>query len=352
VLTHVYGSRFAKERNWRAIGAFLWARFCRVYPASLFTTAVLLLAIAVGSMQVATSFSFVAQLTANLLLMQVPWLDAVIINQPSWSISAEFYAYLLFPFLVPIIIRLPSRTALVLGIVLLLEIAVFHTILDSQISGWGALTRSLPEFTAGVFAYRFYRERLFRTIWEKGTTLIVIIAMITGVGFAGVLDGLVVPLLWALLLGAVCNSGRMRLVINARPLRWLGDISYSVYIFQTAAFSLAAGMSGQLVAHGFGGIRYEAVVVFLATASGVLVHRCVDVPARAALRRLPAQMRSAWRSDTGPRAFRGCFLRCARPFPAGPRQRTAPHLQHSQTRPRSHRQCSLRSGPCIPRPSD
>jgi peptidoglycan/LPS O-acetylase OafA/YrhL len=287
VLTHVYGSRFARGRNWQAIGKFLWARFCRVYPANVFTTAVLILAVTVGRTPVATSFSFKAQLVANLLLMQVPWLDAVIINQPSWSISAEFYAYLLFPFLIPIISALRSRTALVIGIVLLIEIALFHTVLDSQISGWGALARALPEFTAGAFAYRFYCERLLRTIWEKDATFIVIILMIIVVCFAGVLDGLIVLLLLALLLAAVCNSGCMRLIINASPLRWLGSVSYSIYIFQTAAFSLAAGISGMLVEHGFGGVLYEVIAVLLAIASGALVHRCVDVPARAALRRLP-----------------------------------------------------------------
>jgi peptidoglycan/LPS O-acetylase OafA/YrhL len=35
VLTHVYGRRFGEERNWRTVNRFLWARFCRIYPASL-----------------------------------------------------------------------------------------------------------------------------------------------------------------------------------------------------------------------------------------------------------------------------------------------------------------------------
>src|SRR5207248_4950980 len=36
VLTHVYGRRLTDGKSWPAIGRFLWARFCRIYPASLF----------------------------------------------------------------------------------------------------------------------------------------------------------------------------------------------------------------------------------------------------------------------------------------------------------------------------
>ena len=36
VLTHVYAATSCEEWSWRAVGRFLWARFCRIYPASLF----------------------------------------------------------------------------------------------------------------------------------------------------------------------------------------------------------------------------------------------------------------------------------------------------------------------------
>jgi peptidoglycan/LPS O-acetylase OafA/YrhL len=75
---------------------FLWARFCRIYPALLFTTAVFVMVFIPGRVHLSAGFSLTGQLTANIFLMQVPWLNAVIINQPSWSISAEFYAYSAF----------------------------------------------------------------------------------------------------------------------------------------------------------------------------------------------------------------------------------------------------------------
>jgi peptidoglycan/LPS O-acetylase OafA/YrhL len=224
--------------------------------------------------------------------MQVPWLDEVVINSPSWSISAEWYAYLIFPFAAPMIFRLRRYTAGVVCVALLIEIAVYHTIFSYRQpgEGWGALVRALPEFTVGMFAYRFYGESLFRKIWEKDVVLISTIGMIAAASLLGAPGGLIVILLLALLLASVCNTGRAAAILNARPLRWLGEVSYSVYIFQILPFMVVVSVSGMLAAYGISGSRFEIIAALFAFGSGVLVHRCVDVPARAALRRLPDRM--------------------------------------------------------------
>ena len=292
VLTHVYGRRLSEERNWRTVSRFLWARFCRIYPASLFTTIVFVLAFTIGKLPFPGSASFTGQLIAPLFLMQVPWLHEVVINSPSWSISAEWYAYLLFPFVIPMIYRLRAFSAGAVCVALLIEIVMFHTILSYRqpAEGWGALVRALPEFTVGLFAYRYYTERLFRKIWDKDVVLIAIATTIAAGCLLGAPDSLAVILLPALLLAAVCNSGRAAGVLNATPLRWLGEVSYSVYIFQTLPFIVAVSLAGTLANHGISGFRFEVIAASFTFGCCVLVHRCVDVPARAALRRLPYRM--------------------------------------------------------------
>jgi peptidoglycan/LPS O-acetylase OafA/YrhL len=294
VLTHVYASRLSGEPSWPVIGKFIWARFCRIYPASLFTTAVFVLAFTVGKLSFPAGASFKEQLIAALLLLQVPWLDGIVINPPSWSISSEWYAYLLFPFVVPVICRLRGRTAALLGVALLIGIAVDHMIFthEEQNRGWGALLRALPEFTVGAFTYRSYSERLFRTVWEKDATYVGVMAMLIAACLVGVSDGPVVVLLLALLVASVCNCGRIAGILNARPLRWLGDVSYSVYIFQAVPFMFAIALAPILVAHGLGGSIFLAIAVLFAFGGGVLVHRCVDLPVRAALRRLPDRVKA------------------------------------------------------------
>jgi len=292
VLAHVYGHRLADDRGLRAVGKFLWARFCRVYPASLFVVSIFVLQYATNRLAFPPAVSFKAQLTASLLLMQVPWLNEVVINGPSWSISAEWYAYLLFPVIVPIILRLQSRMAALVCMSLLILIGIDHMIFthEQQNFGWGALVRAALEFTVGIFAYRSYQEHLLRKIWEKDATLIVIGILMITLCLVGVSDGLVVIMMPFLLLASVCNSGRMAVILNARPLHWLGEVSYSVYIFQILPIMVVTTMSGILVAQGLRGIPFEVITALFAIGSGVLVHRCVDVPTRAALRRLPERL--------------------------------------------------------------
>ena len=288
ILTHVYGRRIGGERKWNAIGRFFWARFCRIYPASLFTTAIFVMQYATGRLPFPPGVSFEKQLTAALLLMQVPWLDTVVINGPSWSISAECYAYLLFPFVVPTIYRLKAPTAATIGLMILIAIAISGS--QTQVFGWGALERALPEFTVGVLAYRCYSERLFRKIWEKDATLVAVGMMLIWASLTNLPDGLIVILLSTLLLASASNAGRMAIILSTRPLRWLGEVSYSVYIFEILPLTAAASLAGFLVAVGFGGFRFEMIAVLFVIGSGMLVHRCVDVPVRAALRRLPNRM--------------------------------------------------------------
>jgi peptidoglycan/LPS O-acetylase OafA/YrhL len=175
---------------------------------------------------------------------------------------------------------------------LLLAVAADHTVFshEQQNFGWGALIRALPEFLVGAFAYRFYSEGIFRRFWEKDATLIGVSMIIAAACLADVSDGAIVVLLLALLLASVHNSGKLTVFFNARTLRWLGEASYSIYIFQILPFMVAVGLSGMFVSSGLGGSRFQVIATLFAIGGGVLVHRCIDVPARAALRRLPDRM--------------------------------------------------------------
>jgi peptidoglycan/LPS O-acetylase OafA/YrhL len=88
----------------------------------------------------------------------------------------------------------------------------------------------------------------------------------------------------------VWNSGKITGFLNARTLRFLGEASYSIYIFQILPFTVAVSLAGMFVAHGLGGSRFQVIATLFAIGGGLLVHRRVDTPIRAALRRLPDRL--------------------------------------------------------------
>ena len=102
ILAHVYGREFSSGRaSWKD---FLIARFARIYPAHLTIMILFLVYISVfGSIgfnynldryRVDTFIEHILLIDAWGVSNTLSW------NYPSWSISAEFFAYFLFPILV------------------------------------------------------------------------------------------------------------------------------------------------------------------------------------------------------------------------------------------------------------
>jgi peptidoglycan/LPS O-acetylase OafA/YrhL len=296
VLTHVYGRQVADECSWGVVRKFLWARVCRIYPAAIFTALVYAVIYPSGVLSLAPG-AFARQFLAAVTLMQVPWLDPIVVNGPGWSVSAELYAYLLFLILAPAIMRWRATALALLMMAMMLAICIDHAlVVPDRNWGWSTLARALPEFIAGMAMYRVYQSPLHRLFCSDAALLVIMAALACGY-FLAVSDAVIVPLLPPLLLASVSNAGHLGRWLDIRPLRWLGDISYSVYIFQMVPLTLMISLSDIFVAVGIRGTLYEITAFCLVLGFGAIVHRRVDVPARAALRRLPVR----WAAIAAPR---------------------------------------------------
>lgn len=286
VLTHVYLDAFITKTSWRSVGAFLWVRLARIYPVHFFVIAVMLAAgggAALSAIDVA----------GNFLLLQVP-LAVVPINQSAWSLSAEWQAYLVFPFIVAWLWRcnewLAATIAFALIVVLDLLIVGSFRELRGVDHGWIALVRAWPEFVIGILTYRAFCHARAARLWRGDAALFTIsAALILAFEFVPN-DGVIVALFPPLLLAAVSNEGRAARLLNAAPLRLMGDISYSVYLGQTFAFSDAVALARTPLGAtlGLGGLRL--LTVLLALATGFLIHRCVEVPCRNLIRGMSDQL--------------------------------------------------------------
>lgn len=153
-------------------------------------------------------------------------------NYPSWSISAEWAGYLLFPYLWALL-RGQNGTGLAIVLPLTL-LGVVAARLIAHADGMtltfdGGLIRFFPEFIAGI-AILPLLPRMPR--WINGHA----VALVGGAGFvtASVLDAEVATIvaLWLLLAGLLLASEQGRPVVLGRVpgLRWLGEVSYSFYM--------------------------------------------------------------------------------------------------------------------------
>jgi peptidoglycan/LPS O-acetylase OafA/YrhL len=296
ILSHVYLQPAGDGRF--SYRGFLWARIARVYPLHLVTL------LAMVSLGVAATFAGVA-VDASLtdwralpahLTMTHAWGLAPLsaFNHPSWSISAEWFAYLAFPLFAFVAWRLRARPWLASGLAAFGALGVYAAFerlagfsLTEATFQWGAL-RIIPCFALGCALYLVYRRAPVRraglTAVACGLGLLISASLAlwdpVTVLFAG---GLI------LALGSLPNEAAGP--FSSRAGVYLGEISYSIYMVCAPALLVATNLAARLL--GADDKRFQ-IIVWLAIMAAIPVaaaatYHLVERPARKALRGLSAR---------------------------------------------------------------
>jgi peptidoglycan/LPS O-acetylase OafA/YrhL len=234
-----YSDRLRRD-GFGAVPKYLARRVARVWPLHLFILALTIvyagLVAATGTLN--TAHYPWAELPLHVLLIH-NWgfTGALTWNDPSWSISGEAAAYLLFPVIVMAVDwrRIPALSAIAALVLLALILSAVMEyegaqILDRDIPRFGLL-RAVTEFTMGTIVCALWQR------WRprRGLAAGLAGALAAGallLGFAaGASETLVVPLFLAgLLLALALTADRPGNPLAARPIRYLGEISYSTYL--------------------------------------------------------------------------------------------------------------------------
>lgn len=230
ILTHAYSRLFSGHLTGHAVKVFFKARFFRIFPLHY---AMLLALILLEFMKLAmhrpafTAWNSLPMLAANIVLLQ-NWLpgSGYSWNMPAWSISVELAAYLLFPFLLVFAFRSRSITITLLlaSIVCLLwRWRVLGGAMESP-----DIFRCVCEFFIGMALYK-----AGPLVKVPGQAAVLQIALFAGLAMVFLVP---VPDFWALPLFAVLvgtlgtDQGGVADLLKVRPLRFLGLISYSIYL--------------------------------------------------------------------------------------------------------------------------
>lgn len=232
-------------RDGYPVGNFLWLRFFRLYPLHLFVMMVFLAFELtkpyLNHLGVMTTPTFsspreISQFFYSLLMIHIFGLDSQIVwNGPSWSIAAEFWAYVTMAFIIK---ALPMRVFITPLIVCGFSLIVLRfdgsTFLERTYSM--GLVRCLYGFSLGMIFFG-----IFESVYAFGRrglivgTILELVCCCACIAFVIVLPRgpmmLLAPVIFAsTVLVFAFEAGMISRILKLRLLTFLGAISYSIYM--------------------------------------------------------------------------------------------------------------------------
>jgi peptidoglycan/LPS O-acetylase OafA/YrhL len=286
VLWWTYGAAF-REQGRTAIAPFIVRRFARLFPlhlAVLLAMAGFALVLVLSGRPMGPQYPL-SELPAHLLLVQ-NWgmSDRLAWNDPAWSISAEWAAYLLLALFGTAAARLntgPWRFP-VLTVGLAGALGAFFALtgrggIGEDIPATG-LIRCFAEFGIGVLLCQWWSAMGQRRTLARATA-----AALAAIGTALIISGVSQPagvplVMAAAVIAALEASLAPRPLLGGRIAQWLGQISYALYLshfFLWILFKL-------LFVADPSAVSAPATAGFVVAALGVshLLHHRIELPGR------------------------------------------------------------------------
>ena len=298
VLTYVYGSQL---ENFGALREFVVRRLARLYPLHFVTLLATACLIALSDRAAYPMFIYpennLKHFFLNIGLLQYIGLeDGFSYNAPSWSISTEFWVNMLFACLVFFVgLRQYAVAVALCFVAAVVQLGVNRTWTGHSGVSVGldpSVLRTIAGFYAGVITFRIWSrwsgsERSALLCLAMGASILAV-AMTTDRGSASIIIvEAMAALLGAPLLVYGCAASRLlRSACHARVLRWIGDISYSTYLwhYPVAAAVCFIGMPLWVNAP-----LFLCLYVCAVCAVATLSFRFLEMPSRAIVLRMALQ---------------------------------------------------------------
>ena len=255
IMYHVYGKLFASSVDGSSFKKFAIARFARVYPLHFFTLLYLvglriwfLTAGGRDADPFATSSFTWESIPTNLLLIQSMnihnWFTW---NNAAWSISTEWWMYMIFPFLVLPFMRLSSVSKIAIFVACFAGYVFIMLVLQHYVTVPPALSfikprpdinvayqfgflRCLFGFVIGMIIYLAYKNGFAQRLFANGTTLILSTLCLAICLHFGVPDVFTVMFYPLIILSAAYGSKNIDKLFGNKVMQRLGDWSFSIYM--------------------------------------------------------------------------------------------------------------------------
>jgi hypothetical protein len=248
VITHNYGDRMVTPGS---VGSFAQRRFSRLWPLHAVVLVAFVIAEAGKAFMAARGANFYAppfsgSTSPGAVLMHLGFAQAMGIedqltwNPPSWSIAAEFWTYMIFAATLHIAATRLSRVRFAAeGLLAILLIGSVAILLRYSAHGIDAtfdlgMLRCIYGFLVGHFVYRWWRvcpRAMFDSPLVEIAVVIAAIAYVSMAGHSGY--SFLAPVVFGVVvLVFAFEAGPVSKLLSNRGSEWLGQISYSIYMWQ------------------------------------------------------------------------------------------------------------------------
>jgi peptidoglycan/LPS O-acetylase OafA/YrhL len=251
IMMYVYGEWFSDTLEYPSYRKYLTARFARIYPLHFLTFLyVLLLFSILWYHHVPLDSTTQAVGNKNDIPLHLFMLHGLRMpasgtwNTPSWSIGAEWLMYLIFPVLVRPFNKLHASGMIVC--VAIASLLYYFTPDRNVVEGYeqfrlpmknldniafpANLMRCIAGFLLGMVIYKLYTQKLGAGFFNTGYSGAVCAVLMVCLLHLSLPDFITIWTFPILILAVAHNDVVEKSILKSKPLQFLGDISYSVYL--------------------------------------------------------------------------------------------------------------------------
>lgn len=311
VMALTYGSLFQHGFSRKAYATFLAKRLARIYPLYFLVTGVVA---AIGIMANVDSVhgkNFVPVVVMNLAMVQA-WGMAPSLMPVAWSVSTEWAAYLLFPWLAASILhgRIQQLWAVLIACIAAIAALAWNNAsvfvanapggygpLDvTKFDSAGPVVRCIASFSLGIMAYRLSSVPAFRKWLGKPHASMLLSMAVLGMACVPTADPYIVLTFPALVASLSLHRSGVSIFLGSRAVYSLGVWSYSIYLVHRPFGLVQEILTRQLsiIVPWGAGVLATGLTLLVVLAISATTYRVIEKPCRSLLQSLLGVRARPW----------------------------------------------------------